>query len=151
MKIEFLHQKLDSLLGNRFTDSEMIGVISGIMAIVGHNWPIFLKFRGGRGIATGLGALLAISPISAVIGMAVMIPTIAITRIISLGSLSGVVTAFISLIVLFVRDTTSTELLLYPIIVGPLLVFQSRDNIQRILDGTERRLGEPGNPRSEVS
>jgi glycerol-3-phosphate acyltransferase PlsY len=118
-------------------------VAAGLLALVGHNWPVFLNFKGGRGIATGMGALAVIAPIAAVIGMVVFIPVTLISRYLSLGSVTGVVTASLSLLALAVLGIYSTTYAWYAVIGGSVIIWQHRDNIQRLWHGTERRLGVP--------
>jgi glycerol-3-phosphate acyltransferase PlsY len=104
---------------------------------------VFLKFRGGRGIATGLGVLSVMAPIPALIGTMVFLPIILISRYLSLGSIIGVVTASTSLLALALLGMYSTTYTWYAVIGGALIIWQHRDNIQRLLQGTERRLGAP--------
>ncbi len=118
-------------------------VTAGLLALAGHNWPVFLKFRGGRGIATGLGVLSVMAPIPALIGTMVFLPIILISRYLSLGSIIGVVTASTSLLALALLGMYSTTYTWYAVIGGALIIWQHRDNIQRLLQGTERRLGAP--------
>ena len=119
-------------------------VVAGLLALAGHNWPVFLKFRGGRGIATGLGVLSVMAPIPAIIGAAVFIPITLISRYLSLGSITGVITACLSLLALALLGMYSTTYTWYAFIGGAIIIWQHRDNIQRLLHGTERRLGLPG-------
>lgn len=123
-------------------------VTAGLLALAGHNWPVFLKFQGGRGIATGLGVLSVIAPISAVIGAMVFIPITLISRYLSLGSIIGVVAASLSLVALALMDIYSITYTWYAAIGGAIIIWQHRDNIQRLLQGTERRLG---NPAAKIS
>jgi len=118
-------------------------VAAGLLALVGHNWPVFLNFKGGRGIATGMGALAVIAPISAAIGMVVFIPVTLISRYLSLGSVTGVITASLSLLALTILGIYSTTYTWYAVIGGTVIIWQHRDNIQRLWHGTERQLGVP--------
>ena len=123
-------------------------VAAGLAALVGHNWPIFLGFRGGRGIAPGLGGLAVMSPLAAVCGVMVFLPICIITRYLSLGSILGVVCAIAALVALILLDFNpwgpiSHLYLIYGLLGGSVIIWQHRDNIQRLLDGTERRIGNP--------
>lgn len=127
---------------------ELIGttpaeVTAGLLALVGHNWPVFLKFRGGRGIVTGLGGLLVMAPLAAAIAAVAFIPTTLISRYLSLGSITGVVVACLSLLALTLVDVSSSTYAWYGFVGGAIIIWQHRDNIQRLLRGTERRLGNP--------
>ena len=119
-------------------------VFAGLIALVGRNWPLFLSFRGGRGIATGLGALSVMSPIAALIGAIVFIPVTLLSRYLSLGSILGVICASGSVIAMVFMGVDSPEYGLYAGIAGAMILWQHRDNMKRLISGTERRLGSPG-------
>jgi glycerol-3-phosphate acyltransferase PlsY len=119
-------------------------VFAGLIALMGHNWPLFLSFRGGRGIATGLGALSVMAPIAALIGAIVFIPVTLFSRYLSLGSILGVIFASGSVIAMVFMGAYSPEYGLYAGIAGAMILWQHRDNIKRLVSGTERKLGSPG-------
>ena len=118
-------------------------VAAGLLALVGHNWPVFLGFRGGRGIAPGLGALVIMAPIAAAIGVLVFIPICLISRYLSLGSILGAVTACAALPALALLGLSQNTYMIYGLLGGAVIIWQHRDNIQRIREGTERRIGNP--------
>jgi len=118
-------------------------VAAGLLALIGHNWPVFLGFRGGRGIATGAGVLTIIAPVSAVIGALAFISTTLFSRYLSLGSITGVIAASLTLLALDLLDLKPTPYTLYGFVAGAMIIWQHRDNIQRIREGSERRLGRP--------
>ncbi len=125
--------------------------LAGLLALAGHNWPVFLGFRGGRGIAPGLGGLAVMSPVSAVAGVLVFIPTCLISRYLSLGSILGVITACGALLALVLFrfnpwGFSSYLYLVYGLLGGAVIIWQHRDNIQRLFQGTERRIGSPAAP-----
>ena len=123
-------------------------VAAGLMGLVGHNWPVFLGFRGGRGIAPGLGGLAVMSPLSAVCGVIVFLPVCVFTRYLSLGSMLGVGSACLVLVGLMLLGFNplggiSSQYLVYGLLGGSVIIWQHRDNIQRLIQGTERRIGNP--------
>ena len=123
-------------------------VAAGLAALVGHNWPVFLGFRGGRGIAPGLGGLAVMSPLAAVSGVVVFVPICIITRYLSLGSIMGVVSAIVVLVALLLLNFNpwgpiSYLYIIYGLLGGAVIIWQHRDNIERLLKGTERRIGNP--------
>ncbi|PKB79861.1 MAG: acyl-phosphate glycerol 3-phosphate acyltransferase [SAR202 cluster bacterium Io17-Chloro-G9] len=118
-------------------------VAAGLLALIGHNWPVFLGFRGGRGIATGAGVLTIIAPISAAVGFLVFISTTLFSRYLSLGSITGVIAASLTLLALDLLDLSSTPYTLYGFAGGAMIIWQHRDNIKRIRQGSELRLGNP--------
>jgi len=110
----------------------------GMMAILGHIFPIFANFRGGKGVATLLGMALAIQPMVALICLGVFIITLLSTRFVSLSSmLAGV--AFMVLI-LFIFNERETVYRLFAIIVALMVVITHQKNISRLLKGTENKL-----------
>lgn len=115
----------------------------GLAAIAGHNWPVYIRFHGGRGVATGLGTLLALFPLVAGISLLVGLGVIALTRYVSLGSISGVLCIPLGLFVQMAVASLPLPHLFYGVLVAGVTVFQHRDNIARLRAGTERRLGDP--------
>lgn len=118
-------------------------VAAALLSLIGHNWPVFLGFRGGRGIATGAGALTMIAPVSAAIGMIGFISATFSSRYVSLGSITGVVVTSLALLAFDLLGYSPTPYTIYGFLGGAIIIWQHRDNIQRIRDGTERRLGHP--------
>ena len=114
----------------------------GIAAVVGHNWSIFIRFGGGRGVTTGLGGLWAISPPVGAVAMFAGFLTMALTRYVSLGSIVGAVIGGLGLIAMIARERLASCYLLYALVVAPLVVMRHRDNISRLLKGQERRIGQ---------
>ena len=109
--------------------------IASAMAIVGHCYPVYLKFRGGKGIATALGIFLVISP-TAVLGAAIVFGiTVAITRFISLGSVLAAMSA--PLLVLMLNQPQ--PIFLATLFIAALIVWRHRSNIKRLMDGSEDR------------
>lgn len=129
------------------TDSPPLAAAVAIATLIGHNWSIFIRFHGGRGIVTGLGALSVLVPwagAAALIGL----PVIALFRFVSLGSIVGTLSAMIVGIVLYLLGQVPTPYAVYSLIGGTLIILQHRENIRRLLKGTEIRLGERAAPRS---
>ena len=116
---------------------------AGLLALAGHNWPVFLGFRGGRGVAVGLGGLSIMAPFAAVMATIVFLPVALLSRYLSLGSITGVVIAFGSLLGLSLVGIYPFSYTWYGLIGGAVIIWQHRDNIQRLIQGTERRLGAP--------
>ncbi len=116
--------------------------LAALAAIFGHTWSIFLKFKGGRGVATFIGGLLAMCWPAAVAGGGIMIIIGATTRYMSLGSIIGAVAAFILLIALTILQPYHLAYAFYAMICAIFIFAKHRDNIVRLLTGTERKLGE---------
>ena len=118
-------------------------VSAGLIVLVGHNWPVFLQFKGGRGILTALGCLALMVPVAAIIATATFLAITALSRYISLGSVVGVVIGALAILALALAGMNSDTYMVYGFIAAAMIVWQHRDNIQRIRDGNERRLGHP--------
>ncbi len=117
-------------------------VLAALAAIVGHNWSVFLRFRGGRGVATFFGGLIALCPLAAIFGGEIIIIGAGLTRYVSLGSIAGAVGSYAILVPLTIMNGFPIEYLFYAL-VGAIIIFvMHRDNIVRLLSGKERKLGE---------
>ena len=118
-------------------------VAAGLIVLAGHNWPVFLQFKGGRGILTALGGLALMVPVAAIIATATFLTVIALSRYISLGSVIGVTIGALAILALALAGVNSGTYMVYGFIACAMLVWQHRDNLQRIRDGNEPRLGQP--------
>jgi glycerol-3-phosphate acyltransferase PlsY len=117
-------------------------VLAALAAVVGHNWSVFLKFRGGRGVATFFGGLVALCPPAAIFGGEIIVIGAGLTRYVSLGSIAGAVGSYAVLVPLTVMNNFPIEYLFYAL-VGTVIIFvMHRDNIARLVSGKERKLGE---------
>ncbi len=116
--------------------------VAGITALLGHCYPIFIGFRGGRGVLTGAGAALVISPLIFLIAAVVAIATIAISRYVSLGSIVGALTILICGIVFRFLGWISTPEVVFLILGPAFVILLHYDNIGRLLTGKERKLGQ---------
>ncbi len=124
-----------------FPNEPAAEVAAALGAVVGHNWPIFIGFRGGRGVSTGLGTVLVMSLPAAAIGLAIFGIILVATRYVSLGSILGVSGAGALLVLLAVTGAAPAAYGVYGVLCAALIVVQHRDNIQRLLAGNERRIG----------
>ncbi len=114
----------------------LLALYAGVGAVMGHNFPVQLGFRGGKGVATSLGVLLISDIQSGVIVLAIGILIITITKFISLASVSC---ALIYLFIAYFKFGISETFILYSILVV-ILVYRHRANIKRLLSGTENKL-----------
>lgn len=115
---------------------------AGMGAVVGHTHSPFLKFRGGRGVLTTGGAMLPMNPSIPFIALASAAIPIALTRFISLGSMIGVATQAALALILALSKRDSWQHFAYAIASAVFVIAEHYDNIQRLLSGTERKLGE---------
>ncbi|MDD4876642.1 MAG: glycerol-3-phosphate 1-O-acyltransferase PlsY [Dehalococcoidales bacterium] len=117
-------------------------VFAALAAMAGHNWSVFLKFKGGRGVATFMGGLVALCPVAALFGGEILIIGTGLTRFVSIGSIAGTVGTYAILVPLTIMDGFPIEYLVYALIGTIIIVVMHRDNIKRLLSGSERKLGE---------
>ncbi len=117
-------------------------VVAALAAIAGHNWPVFLKFKGGRGVATFFGGLFALCLPAALFGGGVLIIAAVLTRYVSLGSIAGALGTCAILVPLTIIKGFPIEYLVYILIGATFIIVMHRDNIARLLSGTERKIGE---------
>ena len=129
--------------------------VAALAAMAGHNWSVFLKFQGGRGVATFFGGLIALSPVVALFGGQLFIIGTGLTRFASLGSIAGAVGTYTILVPLTIINGFPLEYLIYTLIGTIAIIIMHRDNIARLISGKERRLGEDvekiGSPPSDES
>ena len=115
-----------------------LGLACGVAAVAGHNWPVWLKFKGGKGVSTSAGMLLGIAPAAVGIGFAVFALTVALTRFVSLGSILAAVAVAGSGVWLYGADNRLLAGAL--ILMGLLVIVKHRANVGRLLKGTEPRI-----------
>jgi glycerol-3-phosphate acyltransferase PlsY len=118
-------------------------ILLGVVAIIGHLFPIFVGFRGGKGVLTSLGVFLALLPLDVGIGIIIWIVVFGLTRIVSVGSLSAAAATALSVIIRrFVFNVPiATTLVVAAILLAVLVFYTHRANIQRLRQGTEHRFG----------
>lgn len=121
---------------------EATPALAALAAIAGHVWPLFLGFKGGRGVATFYGGMFALCPPVAIFSSQVFILGASTTRYVSLASVASAVGAYAIMVPLAVIDGFPWGVLLYGTIGSIAIIATHRDNIQRLLSGKERKLGE---------
>jgi len=117
-------------------------VLAALAAMAGHNWSVFLKFHGGRGVATFMGGLIALCPVAAIFGGQIFIIGAGLTKFASLGSIAGAVGTYVILVPLTIMNGFPIEYLAYALIGTIIVIVMHRDNIRRLVSGKERKLGE---------
>lgn len=113
-------------------------VIGGICAVIGHNWPVFIKFKGGKGVATSLGALFMLNGPIMFIPLALAVVAVLISRYVSLASMVFLVTA--PIIYFLLGKPFKEEYLLLSIVFAILGLIRHKDNIRRLIQGNENKL-----------
>ena len=122
-------------------DARYVEVLAPIAAVAGHNWSVFIRFTGGRGVNAGMGGLFALTPIWAAGALGTGLVFIAAFRYVSLGSLTGAAFALIATLVLAVLGEGPWEYFAYTAVGVPAIFYAHRDNIARLWRGEERQLG----------
>ena len=124
-----------------FGDDSIVPVLAVTAAVAGHNWSVFLRLRGGRGVVTSVGGLAAMAPLVAAIALPAGLLAVALSRYVSVGSLTGSLTALVSAVIFYAVGGWITG---YDLLLAAGLAFfmftQHIDNMRRIFAGTERRL-----------
>lgn len=136
--IDALKGVLAVYIGGRLMglDGEMI---AGIAVVAGHDWPFYLKFRGGKGIATTIGITLFMSPLSALISILIGAGIILKSRYVSLGSIIAItIWPFAHMAV---NGKMDFKFLGFGLILAGIAIYKHRENIVRLLAGTENKLG----------
>lgn len=129
-----------------FPNNAFAGLYGGVAAVIGHNWPVFLGFRGGKGIATTIGILLAFDYRIGFICIAIMIAVLGITRFVSLGSIIMSISIPILLAIFW---GLNYEIILLGIFLMISALVRHRTNIERLLTGRETKLGQRSNKHVE--
>jgi glycerol-3-phosphate acyltransferase PlsY len=117
-------------------DASFATILAGIGTILGHNYTFWLGFRGGKGIATSAGALLALLPVAMLVGLAVWFALFFATRYVAVASMAAAITIPIVTVSL---DGSSRALVAFSIAIAVLAIVRHRSNIQRLMAGTENR------------
>lgn len=115
-------------------------LIAGIFVVVGHNWPIFLKFKGGKGIATSLGVMLYLNLPTTIVCTVIGVLVIAKTKYVSLGSV--IATFLLPFIGCIINRPFNFKFFLTTLILGLMAIFKHKSNIERLMNGEESKLGE---------
>jgi len=122
-------------------DYELVQIIAGTSAVIGHVWTVLAKFKGGKGVATGGGMIIALFPWASLICFIIFAALVLTTRYVSLGSI--IATSSLPFVLLtFDRmfgKSVSNSLLTFSILISCLIIFTHRSNIRRLINGTENR------------
>lgn len=132
-------------------DRAWVAAAGAFAAVCGHIWPVFASFRGGRAVATGFGAALAMNPLAAVAMIPVAGAVVGITRIMSLMSVTMAPALACLYIVLAALDVSPPAYAAYAIAASALIVWKHRPNIERLMAGTEPKIGRGGDKRAAAA
>ena len=121
-------------------DDTTCAYIAVVAVVLGHNYPVFLGFKGGKGVATSLGSMLGMNPLVALLCLGFFIIIVAITKYVSLGSILGI---GLSPIIMMINHNTKGVLVTLFLTIS--VAITHKENIKRLLNGTERKLGQKKN------
>ena len=124
-------------------DKAVLVQIAGILVVVGHTFPIFFEFKGGKGVATSLGVIMMINWKIGLICLVFAVAIMAFSRMVSMGSIGAailfpVLTLFIS--TNFIVEASGIKYFIFSVILAAIVIFNHRENIKRIASGTENKL-----------
>ena len=133
-------------LGQLITGSHEGALFAGIWVIIGHNWPVFFGFRGGKGVASSCGVLLFCFPLHALICFAAGLTVILLTKYVSAGSLTVLILYAILISVSGILPgalyiPADWRGILWAVLLAGMCILRHRSNIQRLINGTENKLG----------
>ncbi len=134
-------------IGSLTLDDQSGQVMGAVAAIMGHNWSVYLKFSGGKGVDTSLGGILGMSPLAGGICFVIGVGTMAASRYVSLGSIVGGCSSIVVLGIMVFVNYAPVEYLIYAVIVAVLIIFRHRGNIRNLHSGTEHKIGQKGEKR----
>ena len=134
--LDFLKGFISAYIGVNVAGTELAGVICGMMAIVGHSWSLFMGFKGGKSVATGLGVIAMLMPVVTAVVFAVWFVIVYVTRYVSLGS---IVAAIIVPVLAYVLDYSS-EYILFGVLTSAFVTYSHKSNIIRLLTGPENKI-----------
>jgi glycerol-3-phosphate acyltransferase PlsY len=138
MSLDALKGALAVVVAERLTAGPATPVAAGLASVIGHIYPVWLGFRGGKGVATAAGVFAVLAPVALGIASGVFLLAVWVTRYISVGSLAGAVT----LAVAASASELPAAIAAGAIIAALIIVHRHRGNLARLLAGTERRVGQ---------
>ena len=125
---------------SEWNSPEMFGIVAAISSVLGHSFPVWLSFKGGKGVATSAGALFALAPIAALVGVAIWILTFWLTRYVSLASIAAAAALPLIILASTSLSRTTGRLLFYSsVCLAAVVIWRHRSNLSRLMHGTEPR------------
>lgn len=124
---------------SEWNSAEIFGILAAIFSVLGHSYPVWLKFKGGKGVATSAGALLALAPGATLIGVAIWMIVFWQTRYVSLASITAAVVLPVIILLSSHHETNGKPLVYSSAFVAAVIIWRHRSNLSRLIHGTEPR------------
>lgn len=146
---DFLKATIACLLGYFLLPGETFGIaqfgpmLGGLFAVIGHNWPVFYGFKGGKGIASSTAVILFVNPLWGAVSILLCLAVIVLTRFVSLGSMTMLFSFFV---LICVTHWGQWALCLFAAALFAMCMYRHRANVGRLLKGTENKLGNRAKP-----
>jgi glycerol-3-phosphate acyltransferase PlsY len=137
MALDAMKGSLAVMIAQRLSEGAATPVAAGLAAILGHVYPVWLRFRGGKGVATAAGVFGVLTPLSLAVAAGVFVVSVVVSRYISVGSISGA----LALGVATVFDDVPSSVVAGAVVAALVIVERHRGNCARLIAGTERRIG----------
>src|SRR6266508_3387340 len=136
--------KMSILIATRvqpeWISSEVFGIAAAISSVLGHSFPVWLRFKGGKGVATSGGAVFALAPVAALVGAAIWILTFWLTRYVSVASVAAAAALpLIILITSWLSEHSGKSLFYSSVCLAAVVIWRHRSNLSRLMRGTEPR------------
>jgi len=135
---DMLKGAIPILIARAFTDNAWVLAGVALAAVAGHCWPVFLRFKGGKGVATGAGTSIGLAPLIGLGLFAFWWAVVLVSRYTSLGAIAVMIVSPIA----FYLSGQPLPYVLYTILGGALVLWRHRENARSLLNGTERKVGE---------
>lgn len=117
---------------------ELCAILAGVSSVIGHSYPVWLGFKGGKGVATSFGVVFGLIPLAALIAVMVWLITFGTTRYVSVASMTAALALPVTvLVMLYVKLLSGLTLLLFSICLAAIVIWRHRSNLSRLMSGTE--------------
>ena len=123
----------------QWNSPEIFGIAAAMSCVIGHSYPIWLRFKGGKGVATSAGALFALAPMAVFIGVAIWIVTFYVTRYVSLASVIAAVALPIVILAVSRYSENAKIIFYFSVCVAAVVIWRHRSNLSRLVRGSEPR------------
>ena len=119
---------------------ELCAILAGVSSVIGHSYPVWLGFKGGKGVATSFGVVFGLIPVAALIAVMVWLITFGTTRYVSVASMTAALTLPVTVVaMLSLKQLSGPTLLLFSICLAAIMIWRHRSNLSRLMSGTEPR------------